>query len=103
MSAEGQPGKVAKSRDDGSGGGGGGSIQITTLNMVGNGIISVKGGSGSENGGGGGAGGRFVMNYLKSYLNSSYPAQSYDWLGNHDVRGGEGGQMPSGYLEGSDG
>lgn len=47
--------------------------------------MSVKGGSGSSNGGGGGAGGRLVMNYLKSYLASSQPDQSFYWTGTNDI------------------
>ena len=44
---------------------------MTTLNLKGDGHVSVKGGAGSAGGGGGGSGGRLVMNYLKSYLSSS--------------------------------
>ena len=77
----------------GAGGGSGGSIQITTLNLRGNGFFSVKGGAGSSGGGGGGAGGRLVMNYLKSYLASSQPAQSFYWSGTSDISGGSAGDM----------
>jgi hypothetical protein len=60
--------------EEGSGGGAGGSIQITTLNLIGNGTgLQAFGGSGSVNGGGGGSGGRLVINYLRGYLMSSYP------------------------------
>ena len=77
----------------GAGGGSGGSIQITTLNLRGNGFVSVKGGAGSSGGGGGGAGGRLVMNYLKSYLSTSQPAQSFYWSGKSDISGGSKGDM----------
>lgn len=76
----------------GSGGGAGGSIYITTLNMVGNGLVSAMGGAGLR-GGGGGSGGRFIMNYLKSFLSSSNPRQSFYWIGHHDVSGGVGGAV----------
>mmetsp|Transcript_4035 Transcript_4035/g.6817 ORF Transcript_4035/g.6817 Transcript_4035/m.6817 type:complete len:199 (+) Transcript_4035:2086-2682(+) len=74
--ADGSKGRVINYDQFGSGGGSGGSIQITTHAMAGNGILSVKGGAGSENEGGGGAGGRFVMNFLRSYITSSYPRLS---------------------------
>ena len=45
-----------------------------TQNLMGDGRFSVKGGSGSDKGGGGGSGGRLVINYLRSYLQSSYPS-----------------------------
>jgi glycine cleavage system protein P-like pyridoxal-binding family len=35
--------------------------------------LNIDGGYGSPNGGGGGSGGRMVVNYLASYLKSSYP------------------------------
>lgn len=71
VTAKGNKGLQENFDQFGAGGGAGGSIQITTLNLKGNGFVSVKGGSGSEGGGGGGAGGRLVMNYLKSYIASS--------------------------------
>lgn len=60
---------------------------------MGNGHVTVKGGAGSSGGGGGGAGGRLVINYLKSYLSSSQPDQSFYWTGTHDVSGGIKGDM----------
>jgi hypothetical protein len=62
--------------------------------MKGDGLISAMGGDGLR-GGGGGSGGRFIMNYLKSYLASSNPAQSYDWTGHSDVSGGISGAVSS--------
>jgi len=56
--------------------------------MAGDGRVSAKGGNGSRNGGGGGSGGRLAMKYLKSYLASSYPDQSINWSGDHDLQGG---------------
>ena len=44
-----------------------------TQNLMGNGHVSVKGGSGSDKGGGGGSGGRLIIKYLRSYLEKSYP------------------------------
>ena len=93
VSADGKWGVTENYDQFGAGGGSGGSIQITTLNMRGNGHVSVKGGSGSSNGGGGGSGGRLVMNYLKSYLSSSQPDQSFFWTGTDDIQGGFGGSM----------
>lgn len=75
----------------GSGGGAGGSIQIITTNLRGNGWLSVTGGNGSNRGGGGGAGGRVVVDMLKSFYQSSYPAQSLYWWGTLDIKGGLGG------------
>ena len=65
--------------------------------------MSVKGGRGSQNGGGGGAGGRFVMNYRRSYLGSSYPDQSFYWTGTEDISGGAAGFMPERYMQPSEG
>ena len=65
--------------------------------MQGDGVVSARGGSGSDRGGGGGAGGRFIMNYLKSYSRSSYPAMSYDWVGELDIEGGDAGEIYSSY------
>lgn len=62
---------------------------------MGNGRISVKGGSGSDKGGGGGSGGRLIINYLRSYLADSYPNQSFYWRGAYDLRGGLGGAQTS--------
>lgn len=70
--------------------------------MVGNGLVSAMGGDGLR-GGGGGSGGRFIMNYLKSYLASSNPSQSYYWTGHHDVAGGVGGQVSKRGLTGEAG
>jgi len=71
--------------------------------MVGDGLISTMGGAGTKNGGGGGSGGRFIMNYLKSYLSISNPEQSYYWDGVHDVEGGAGGKIASKYQAGGPG
>lgn len=95
--ANGQSGRLQDLSQAGSGGGSGGSIFITTLNMRGNGLVSAHGGSGSDRGGGGGAGGRFVMNYLKSYSRHSYPAMSYDWVGELDISGGDAGDIAISY------
>ena len=65
--AAGQAGQLLDLSQAGSGGGSGGSIFITALNMRGNGVVSLKGGAGSDRGGGGGAGGRLIMNYLRAY------------------------------------
>jgi len=70
---------------------------------MGNGQISVKGGAGSARGGGGGSGGRFAMRYLRSYLNTSYPDQSYYWKGTHDVSGGRAGDYQNALLPPGDG
>jgi hypothetical protein len=51
----------------------------------------VAGGHGSNKGGGGGAGGRVVVDLLKSFYQSSYPAQSLYWWGQLDINGGLGG------------
>lgn len=58
---------------------------------MGDGIISAKGGSGSANEGGGGSGGRFVMKFLKGYLQESYPVSSW-WSGSTIMDGGHSGQ-----------
>jgi len=58
---------------------------------MGDGHASVKGGSGSSQGGGGGSGGRLIINFLRSYLNSSNPKQSFSWRGSYDISGGKGG------------
>lgn len=71
--------------------------------MVGDGLISAMGGAGTANGGGGGSGGRFIMNYLRSYLSSSNPKQSYYWEGRHDVSGGAGGAIAASFQAGSAG
>ena len=65
--------------------------------------MSVKGGAGSAYGGGGGSGGRLVMNYLKSYLASSQPMQSYYWSGTHDISGGLRGDTNIRTLSASNG
>jgi len=53
-------------------------------NLVGdNSSLYIEGGNGSPNGGGGGAGGRMIINYLTSYLRSSYPMQSFFWTGHY--------------------
>jgi len=91
LSASGSSGITKTNDQDGSGGGAGGSIQMTTLNLVGDSTISAIGGSGSSMGGGGGAGGRLVMNYLKGYLADSQPAQSFYWTGNMDISAGLAG------------
>lgn len=93
VSADGKWGTVDNYDQYGAGGGAGGSIQMTTKNLRGDGTISTRGGAGSSNGGGGGAGGRLVMNYLKSYLSSSQPEQSYFWHGTSDIAGGTPGDM----------
>ena len=99
IQANGQFGKQGNIDEEGSGGGSGGSIELTTNVLVGDSIISVKGGSGSQNEGGGGSGGRIVMNYLKSYLISSYPSMSIDWYGHADVEGGPPGRLSNYYQD----
>jgi hypothetical protein len=91
LAAQGSNGRTDDNDQDGSGGGAGGSIQLTTLNLIGDSTMKVNGGSGSQNGGGGGSGGRLVMNYLKGYLANSQPAQSFYWTGNMDISGGKAG------------
>jgi len=60
---------------------------------MGDGLFAVNGGDGSPNGGGGGSGGRLVVNYLKSYLSSSYPDQSHNWYGRSQIKGGRSGAV----------
>jgi len=91
VAVDGHWGRIDDYDQEGSGGGGGGSIQITTLNLMGNSLISARGGTGSPKGGGGGSGGRLVMNYLKGYLYNSQPKQSFFWTGVHDIDGGDAG------------
>ena len=81
--AEGSYGKNdPQSYTQGSGGGSGGSIQLTMRSLVGDEThLDIKGGNGSPNGGGGGSGGRMIINYLTSYMRSSYPMQSHFWTG----------------------
>lgn len=77
----------------GSGGGAGGSIQLVTKNLKGNGQVSIRGGDGSVGGGGGGSGGRLSMNFLRAFIHSSYPDQSYYWTGSLNLNGGRGGLL----------
>ena len=63
--------------------------------------MSLNGGNGSDLGGGGGSGGRLEINFLSSFMRSSYPDQSYDWTGNLQLSGGKGGKRLS--LQGQDG
>jgi hypothetical protein len=53
----------------------------------------MYGGNGSKNGGGGGSGGRLAVNFLRSFLASSYPDQSYYWRGSLNLDGGKGGSF----------
>lgn len=78
-------------------------MQITTKNLEGNGLISLKGGRGSTGGGGGGSGGRLVMNYLRPYVRTSYPDMSFNWVGSADFKGGEPGSINEQYLAGNKG
>jgi len=43
------------------------------------------------------------MNYLKSYLASSQPDQSFYWEGTHDISGGQRGDMSFNFLAPSNG
>jgi hypothetical protein len=46
------------------------------------------------------------MNYLKGYLASSQPAQSFYWVGTYDIDGGQSGQISHHFqapLNGQDG
>jgi len=61
--------------------------------LRGDGHITLQGGDGSANGGGGGAGGRFIMNFLRSYAGNSQPNQSYFWTGTIDYSGGRAGDL----------
>ena len=63
--------------------------------IKGNGKVSLKGGNGSEIGGGGGSGGRLEVNFLSSFMRSSYPDQSYFWTGKLELNGGKGGKNES--------
>ena len=88
-----------------SGGGAGGSIQFICKNLIGDGQVSMIGGNGSAKGGGGGSGGRLAVNFLRSFLASSYPAQSYYWRGSLTLDGGKGGSFndSSKHLSAQDG
>ena len=44
-------------------------------------------------GGGGGSGGRLAMNFLRAFMHSSYPDQSYFWTGSLNLDGGKGGVL----------
>jgi len=93
LTADGGNGVTDHSNDKyrGSGGGAGGSIQLITKNLRGNGQVSIRGGDGSVGGGGGGSGGRMAVEFLRSFLASSYPDQSYYWTGDLSIDGGKGG------------
>ena len=49
-------------------------------------------------GGGGGSGGRVVVNFLRAFMKSSYPDQSFFWRGKLALEGGTGGSL-AGYPE----
>lgn len=93
LSADGGNGVTshANAKYRGSGGGAGGSIQLITKNLRGDGQVSIKGGDGSLGGGGGGSGGRLAIEFLRSFMASSYPDQSYYWTGDLNLDGGLGG------------
>jgi len=63
----------------------------------------VKGGDGSKEGGGGGSGGRFSMNFLRSYKADSQPHQSHYWDGQVQYQGGKAGEAKEEFSPATDG
>lgn len=93
LEADGGAGQNLNYEQSGAGGGAGGSIQITTLNLRGDGFMTARGGQGSQGGGGGGGGGRVVMDYVKHYYATAQPDQSGSWKGDFNIDAGVAGYM----------